>query len=102
MDTKKCPQCCGPVNKGDKRLVLDTCGHYKCRKCLLDDDTSCRACVQQTEQSTVIQYEEKQMKVNEKPKKKPHRTLTIPNHIKIISSTVDVLCLIFHFITFFL
>lgn len=44
MDETRCPQCEKPVSNSTCRLVQDTCGHKKCRICLLKDEESCYQC----------------------------------------------------------
>lgn len=41
---KICPQCKKVVSGAESRLIQDTCGHVKCRKCLLSDSTQCPSC----------------------------------------------------------
>ncbi|XP_050296636.1 zinc finger protein 624-like [Anthonomus grandis grandis] len=40
-----CEQCLRPSLAPSNRLVQDTCGHQKCRACLLDDENSCKQCL---------------------------------------------------------
>lgn len=40
-----CPQCKNVLNSSASRLVQDTCGHKKCRMCLLEDETRCLLCI---------------------------------------------------------
>ncbi|KAK6635137.1 hypothetical protein RUM44_000386 [Polyplax serrata] len=42
--TKVCPQCCKLINSSASRLVHDSCGHSKCRICLLQEITGCLLC----------------------------------------------------------
>ena len=49
IQTKKnlvevCPQCCKSVDSSACRLVYDTCGHSKCRICLIQEVTGCLLC----------------------------------------------------------
>ncbi|KAL1491942.1 hypothetical protein ABEB36_012459 [Hypothenemus hampei] len=63
MDTKQslemqakgeaCPQCHNLSSKPSNRLVQDTCGHTKCRSCLLADDDYCQQCVSSLESNQV-------------------------------------------------
>jgi len=39
-----CPQCHRPIKSPHARLVQDSCGHKKCRLCLMKDDDGCRLC----------------------------------------------------------
>lgn len=39
-----CPQCCKLIDSSASRLVHDTCGHSKCRICLLQEITGCLVC----------------------------------------------------------
>ncbi|KAK7871971.1 hypothetical protein R5R35_004764 [Gryllus longicercus] len=41
---KKCPQCSCSVNSSVSRLIRDTCGHKKCRLCLVREEKGCLAC----------------------------------------------------------
>ncbi|CAB3379567.1 Hypothetical predicted protein [Cloeon dipterum] len=45
-----CPKCELPINSKQNRLVQDTCGHTKCRICLLKEETGCLECQQSEEQ----------------------------------------------------
>lgn len=40
-----CPQCNKIIKDSTLRLVQDSCGHKKCRGCLLNDEHECRLCV---------------------------------------------------------
>lgn len=46
METK-CPQCNNVLNSPSARLVQDSCGHKKCRMCLVQDESDCKMCLQQ-------------------------------------------------------
>lgn len=61
-----CPQCGKTLALPSSRLVQDSCGHRKCRMCLLQDESECRMCLQQNlaensimkkSESSVIKYE---------------------------------------------
>ncbi|XP_052130598.1 zinc finger protein 30 isoform X2 [Frankliniella occidentalis] len=39
-----CPQCGREADSSRVRLVRDSCGHKKCRECLLSDEASCLLC----------------------------------------------------------
>jgi hypothetical protein len=39
-----CPQCHRPIKSPHARLVEDSCGHKKCRLCLMKDEDGCRVC----------------------------------------------------------
>ncbi|KAK9879184.1 hypothetical protein WA026_004032 [Henosepilachna vigintioctopunctata] len=48
MQTEKlqnCPQCKGLIEGNAKRIIKDSCGHAKCRVCLLLDVEGCRQCL---------------------------------------------------------
>ncbi|KAF4528740.1 hypothetical protein B566_EDAN017021, partial [Ephemera danica] len=40
----QCPQCGAVPNNTSARLVHDSCGHLKCRMCLLKEEDSCMTC----------------------------------------------------------
>lgn len=45
MLTKEfCPQCRREADSSRVRLVQDSCGHKKCRECLLSEETGCLSC----------------------------------------------------------
>lgn len=53
-----CPQCEKVLLNTVCRLVQDSCGHKKCRICLLQDEENCRQCLEANAQkTTVIKYE---------------------------------------------
>lgn len=39
-----CPQCKRVVTCAESRLIQDSCGHIKCRNCVLSDSTQCLMC----------------------------------------------------------
>lgn len=41
---EECPQCGRKLKIPTIRLVQDSCGHKKCRACLLEDETACKQC----------------------------------------------------------
>ncbi|XP_014609602.1 PREDICTED: zinc finger protein 37-like isoform X1 [Polistes canadensis] len=41
---EECPNCGQITNASDLRLVKDSCGHTKCRMCLLYEEQGCRTC----------------------------------------------------------
>ncbi|XP_043494085.1 zinc finger protein 1 homolog isoform X2 [Polistes fuscatus] len=41
---KECPNCGQITNASDSRLVTDSCGHTKCRMCLLNEEQGCKSC----------------------------------------------------------
>lgn len=43
--TYNCPQCKNVLDSSASRLVQDSCGHKKCRMCLLEDETRCLLCI---------------------------------------------------------
>ncbi|KAF5299196.1 hypothetical protein FQA39_LY02369 [Lamprigera yunnana] len=49
---KKCPQCNSLLESPLSRLVQDTCGHKKCRLCLLQDESECQICIKSSTEST--------------------------------------------------
>jgi uncharacterized Zn-finger protein len=54
-----CPQCNKASNGAANRLVRDSCGHEKCRVCLLLDEEKCQQCKNEKdhEQQSVIKFE---------------------------------------------
>lgn len=53
-----CPQCEKALVNTTCRIVQDSCGHKKCRICLLEDEENCRQCLEENAQkATVIKYE---------------------------------------------
>ncbi|XP_066589856.1 zinc finger protein 37-like [Prorops nasuta] len=42
--SEECPNCRQPANSSFTRLVKDSCGHTKCRMCLLYEEQGCKAC----------------------------------------------------------
>ncbi|XP_060523969.1 zinc finger and BTB domain-containing protein 49-like [Cylas formicarius] len=45
MLENSCPQCKNLLHKPSNRLVQDSCGHKKCRSCLLEDEERCKQCI---------------------------------------------------------
>lgn len=106
-----CPQCNCTLKSPSCRLIQDTCGHYKCRLCLLKDEDNCSLCVNDNTKddtknhSSVIKYENSHTAVityksssdingnandekaddikqeNIELNKRFYQTLPIPNHI---------------------
>lgn len=48
MAEDKCLQCNQITNETFNRVIRDSCGHYKCRSCLLKEDVRCFACDENT------------------------------------------------------
>lgn len=44
MAEERCLQCDQITNETFNRVIRDSCGHYKCRSCLLKEDIQCLAC----------------------------------------------------------
>lgn len=44
MMTEECPNCRQLTNTSFSRLVKDSCGHTKCRMCLLYEEHGCKIC----------------------------------------------------------
>ena len=44
MSEPSCPSCGVLTGSSQLRLVVDTCGHQKCRRCLLQEETGCAQC----------------------------------------------------------
>lgn len=58
MNELCCPQCEKVLLNTTCRIVQDSCGHKKCRICLLQDEENCRQCLENNAQkTTVIKYE---------------------------------------------
>lgn len=49
-----CPQCYRPSNDAASRLINDSCGHQKCRKCLLLDEEECKQCHDDKKSGVII------------------------------------------------
>lgn len=43
---EECPQCGNKLENPATRLVQDSCGHNKCRACLLEDEVKCKQCIE--------------------------------------------------------
>lgn len=43
---ERCPQCGNVVDQHTNRLVLESCGHQKCRNCFIAESLGCRECRQ--------------------------------------------------------
>lgn len=55
-----CPQCKNTLKTPSCRLIQDTCGHQKCRLCLLKDEDKCGLCIEPDNSpvhNSVIKYE---------------------------------------------
>lgn len=46
MESEFCPQCKELIKESSKRIIKDSCGHEKCRFCLLKDVENCQQCVE--------------------------------------------------------
>lgn len=44
MNDDKCPNCEQPINSTSSRLIEDSCGHKKCRLCLVQEEEGCLTC----------------------------------------------------------
>lgn len=53
-----CPQCGVEADSGRVRLVQDSCGHRKCRECLLNDEAGCKLCSHYTPEYTELRQAE--------------------------------------------
>ena len=40
-----CPQCGMAPTAAQQRMVIDACGHSKCRRCLLVEESGCSQCL---------------------------------------------------------
>lgn len=54
-----CPQCNNIIKDSSSRLVQDSCGHKKCRGCLLNDEHECKLCAVQSEEENNLSIDEK-------------------------------------------
>lgn len=45
MMNKVCPSCRQIINTSRSRLVKDSCGHIKCRMCLIYEEQGCKICI---------------------------------------------------------
>lgn len=52
-----CPQCNTLLESPTVRLVQDSCGHRKCRLCLLKDESECQLCLRSSLKNDVPKYE---------------------------------------------
>ncbi|XP_019871607.2 zinc finger protein ZFP2 isoform X2 [Aethina tumida] len=61
MNENICQQCKKSAEGASNRLVQDSCGHKKCRVCLLQDEDFCKQCSDEAgkKENTVIKYENK-------------------------------------------
>ena len=48
LSKEYCPQCGRESDSSRVRLVQDSCGHKKCRECLLSEETGCLSCSNST------------------------------------------------------
>lgn len=80
--TTICPQCMKEVNESTNRLIQDTCGHKKCRICLLQDETSCKICDDRysTESRVLIKKTEKSNTNDQKIQSKNELTQVCNNN----------------------
>ena len=46
VQSQRCPSCGNVSRSSWDRMVVDTCGHVKCRRCLLEEDSQCGQCTQ--------------------------------------------------------
>ena len=46
---KECPNCGKLTNTSHTRLIKDSCGHTKCRLCLLHEENGCKSCKNESE-----------------------------------------------------
>lgn len=53
QDHHLCPQCSLPFNTTTHRLIRESCGHEKCRQCLLSEDNGCEQCLTVTTESEI-------------------------------------------------
>lgn len=97
MSEIHCPQCEKVLVNSTCRLVQDTCGHRKCRLCLLQDEDSCRQCKEKqalqcdsgAKTNGVIKYENSYTGVitsNIKSQKQPVQEL---NHVSLSTPVIN-------------
>ncbi|EDW80901.2 uncharacterized protein Dwil_GK11775 [Drosophila willistoni] len=80
MSSPRCPRCKCEAS-GQNRLVTDSCGHAKCRQCLLADVDDCLECKSANES-----------KVKEKNASQPPRPTTVTTDNHIIATTQGYHC----------
>lgn len=51
---EECPQCGKKLETPSTRLVQDSCGHKKCRVCLLEDETKCKQCNKEEPNNSLV------------------------------------------------
>ncbi|XP_012347445.1 zinc finger protein 510-like [Apis florea] len=56
MMNKVCPNCRQIINTSRSRLVKDSCGHIKCRMCLIYEEQGCKICINE---HSIENYEKK-------------------------------------------
>ncbi|XP_043791778.1 zinc finger protein 184-like [Apis laboriosa] len=56
MMNKVCPSCRQIINTSRSRLVKDSCGHIKCRMCLIYEEQGCKICINE---HSIENYEKK-------------------------------------------
>ncbi|XP_012276089.1 zinc finger imprinted 3 [Orussus abietinus] len=54
---EECPNCRQLTNASFSRLVKDTCGHTKCRMCLLYEEQGCKACQEEHRIRTIGNFD---------------------------------------------
>ncbi|KYN08716.1 Zinc finger protein 12 [Cyphomyrmex costatus] len=77
-----CPNCGQPTNTSFSRLVKDTCGHTKCRMCLLYEEHGCKICqtqhcVQREEEPHIANEEQSEIRIS------PSEAIVLPLELVI-------------------
>lgn len=56
MMNEECPNCKQITNTSCSRLVKDSCGHTKCRMCLLYEERGCKICSNERRVQSIQNY----------------------------------------------
>ncbi|CAL7940240.1 unnamed protein product [Xylocopa violacea] len=57
MMNKECPSCRQITNTARSRLVKDSCGHIKCRMCLMYEEQGCKICIDEHNIQNIGNYD---------------------------------------------
>lgn len=49
-----CPRCDARINVSGNRIVVESCGHQKCRNCFITDEKGCSECTEYTDLCTNV------------------------------------------------
>ncbi|KAG5306669.1 ZNF28 protein, partial [Acromyrmex insinuator] len=80
--SETCPNCGQPTNASFSRLVKDSCGHTKCRMCLLYEEHGCKICetqhcIQREEEPHIVNKEQSDTRIL------PHEVVVLPLELVI-------------------